>query len=52
MKWTHFLVAAFIVSAALFKQGVPPLSIAGGIGAVALWNYMRSRSRRQKPAGV
>lgn len=46
MKWSYFAIAAFLVAAALVKQGVPVLPVVTGIAGVALWNLLRQR----KPA--
>lgn len=43
MKWKWFILASFVVLAALVKQGVPILPVVAGIAAVGLLNFVRNR---------
>jgi hypothetical protein len=40
-RWAYFLLASFVVGAALFKAGAPLLAITLGIVACGMWNYRR-----------
>ena len=45
----NFLLAAFVVAAALWKAGVPPLPILAGVVLVYLWNRRGAHTQRSPP---
>jgi hypothetical protein len=40
---TYFVLAAFIVAAALWKGGVPAVPILGGVALTGVWRILKSQ---------